>query len=106
MSRNFGMKMLRTTLFPYTTLFRPPSLTLGLSRAWKPQRGHERRLEGVGCRPMLGSDSAGEIQSYFESDTGFCARSEEHTSELQSRGQLVCRLLLDKKNVHGVLNPT
>src|SRR5690625_6884657 len=34
----------------------------------------------------------------IEGDDGFSLRSEEHTSELQSRGQLVCRLLLEKKN--------
>src|SRR5690625_6531342 len=38
------------------------------------------------------------IQRFFHSSSGFVERSEEHTSELQSRGHLVCRLLLEKKN--------
>src|SRR6267378_5687357 len=56
----------RSTLFPYTTLFRS-------------RRGH--RAEGQPPAPWSGRD----------------ARSEEHTSELQSRRDLVCRLLLEKK---------
>src|SRR5215203_7212654 len=59
----------RSTLFPYTTLFR--SRALGQGRA---RREHPARL-----KPM------------------FTPRSEEHTSELQSRQYLVCRLLLEKK---------
>src|SRR5216683_5236247 len=64
----------RSTLFPYTTLFR--------SRA--PRRSRDGRLHGH--RP--GHDAALLPRS---------ARSEEHTSELQSRSDLVCRLLLEKK---------
>src|SRR2546422_1561082 len=65
----------RSTLFPYTTLFRSLLLVLVLER--RDDRGiGERR--GVAERPPLG-------------------RSEEHTSELQSRLHLVCRLLLEKK---------
>src|SRR2546427_8201059 len=69
----------RSTLFPYTTLFR--------SRRSEP-RGHrpQRRQRGpeLSARP----DGAGE----HDRD-----RSEEHTSELQSQSNLVCRLLLEKK---------
>src|SRR5438067_4468736 len=65
----------RSTLFPYTTLFR--SLLL-LARA---------RAEHAG-----GPDR--------EPHAAVLARSEEHTSELQSRFDLVCRLLLEKKNNH------
>src|SRR3712207_8844718 len=77
----------RSTLFPYTTLFRssartspPPTcpprspISPTPSTEWKPSWP---RPSG-GCRPRLG-------------------RSEEHTSELQSRQYLVCRLLLEKK---------
>src|SRR5437870_7923679 len=67
----------RSTLFPYTTLFR--------SRFRIPMY-HSPTL---GAYPMLGSNSA-------ERNCG-TRRSEEHTSELQSRGHLVCRLLLEKK---------
>src|SRR5437870_12472688 len=65
----------RSTLFPYTTLFRSQP-QLGL---FDPRR---RR------RVTLGLAQQGAAQG---------ARSEEHTSELQSRGHLVCRLLLEKK---------
>src|SRR5258707_7139152 len=75
----------RSTLFPYTTLFRSR-----LSRRLLRPLGRGRR-----ARQRLLSGRAG----------GFCApqrrRSEEHTSELQSRQYLVCRLLLEnKKRVH------
>src|SRR5436305_10987795 len=61
----------RSTLFPYTTLFRSPGMTRGL------MRGPVVGFTGV-LMLMVG-------------------RSEEHTSELQSRPHLVCRLLLEKK---------
>src|SRR5258706_8972022 len=64
----------RSTLFPYTTLFRSP-IAETLSRLLDATRAHA----GIAIRP------AGE-------------RSEEHTSELQSLTNLVCRLLLEKKN--------
>src|SRR2546427_5724739 len=59
----------RSTLFPYTTLFR------------------SRRPDGAGvlCRPRAAPDV-------------HAGRSEEHTSELQSQSNIVCRLLLEKKN--------
>src|SRR2546427_7622959 len=66
----------RSTLFPYTTLFR--SLVVGL-HVVQPRRRIERRGVPVGRT--------------FERR----ARSEEHTSELQSQSNLVCRLLLEKK---------
>src|SRR5438067_4911935 len=69
----------RSTLFPYTTLFR------------------SQGLENI-ARVM---DRATLIRSYTAGDLGFILhsrhRSEEHTSELQSRFDLVCRLLLEKK---------
>src|SRR5437870_9722898 len=66
----------RSTLFPYTTLFR--------SQFIAGQRIKRAELINL-ISPQLNS----------ESDT--LVRSEEHTSELQSRGHLVCRLLLEKK---------
>src|SRR3712207_7031519 len=74
----------RSTLFPYTTLFRSPTGT-GRPRPVLPRPGHPR-----GCVPRSGwrcSATTG----------GSRSRSEEHTSELQSRQYLVCRLLLEKK---------
>src|SRR3712207_7609781 len=81
----------RSTLFPYTTLFR--SAALAVVRI-------ERRLgEGED-----GRDAAGRILQLFAPESPVFAseavaqlRSEEHTSELQSRQYLVCRLLLEKK---------
>src|SRR3712207_7299512 len=77
----------RSTLFPYTTLFR--SVRVGkVGQRRKQQRDRRRRP----ARP----------RSHKEGDVvfGFLRpqRSEEHTSELQSRQYLVCRLLLEKKN--------
>src|SRR5207249_11909025 len=77
----------RSTLFPYTTLFRFSLKKVLTKRSEVPDHGflqlqHRRRT--VPCRDP--QEEAG----------GF--RSEEHTSELQSRFDLVCRLLLEKKN--------
>src|SRR5690349_23419401 len=71
----------RSTLFPYTTLFRSP----------RHVRGHRRRNGLVGD-PAFGARARGNPQG-----RRFGHRSEEHTSELQSRRDLVCRLLLEKK---------
>src|SRR5258707_9827634 len=65
----------RSTLFPYTTLFRSRSLG---------------RCERSPC---------------FHRFRGLCSRSEEHTSELQSRQYLVCRLLLEKKTLSPEARP-
>src|SRR2546425_2359593 len=71
----------RSTLFPYTTLFRSPDqLVIG------PERAVEHQAVGLGeKRPQVRLDLA--------------QRSEEHTSELQSLAYLVCRLLLEKKKI-------
>src|SRR2546422_4155377 len=74
----------RSTLFPYTTLFRSPAEPLG-ERAGYQQDLHLRR----GHRPC----EAAAVQDHRR----LRRRSEEHTSELQSRLHLVCRLLLEKK---------
>src|SRR3712207_6884059 len=77
----------RSTLFPYTTLFRSRPDDERADRPRRPARRAPRRpaLEGEGRRPGAAAPPAGN------------ARSEEHTSELQSRQYLVCRLLLEKK---------
>src|SRR3712207_7883147 len=86
----------RSTLFPYTTLFRSGGHALptpalrrrvrrGLHRA---AGGLDRRLRTRGRADALEHHLAAEL----------ARRSEEHTSELQSRQYLVCRLLLEKKN--------
>src|SRR3712207_7557490 len=87
----------RSTLFPYTTLFRSlnrylPGENLDLAR----------------CEVGIGGPRSALLDDAVDRDDGFHpqpiehrkrrARSEEHTSELQSRQYLVCRLLLEKKN--------
>src|SRR2546421_8762787 len=78
----------RSTLFPYTTLFRSRyGHLLEGARRYKPT------TTGGSSRTR-----ASEIQRNCRGfDKGFATRSEEHTSELQSRSDLVCRLLLEKK---------
>src|SRR5439155_25161702 len=72
----------RSTLFPYTTLFR----SLGLFC---------RRRRRIAC-PRVGDERSRRCRGRRDRSSP-TRRSEEHTSELQSRGHLVCRLLLEKK---------
>src|SRR5437868_13167977 len=69
----------RSTLFPYTTLF----------------RSNAHCASGATCAASTGFPSSRVMRAR---SIGISARSEEHTSELQSRFDLVCRLLLEKKN--------
>src|SRR3712207_7531374 len=80
----------RSTLFPYTTLFR--SLVGDLVPSCGTTTFEERLLR----RRQVGERERGELDAGGE--RGVHHRSEEHTSELQSRQYLVCRLLLEKKN--------
>src|SRR5947208_12543348 len=88
----------RSTLFPYTTLFRS-RLSAGAHEGSTNGRGLPRGEHGSAdwyrgaSRAAAG---AGTVQRDLCSDEE--ARSEEHTSELQSPDHLVCRLLLEKKN--------
>src|SRR3712207_8303481 len=91
----------RSTLFPYTTLFRsiPVKLQLGVAITWSigaPSSGGRN----VGQVPTAAASRAraASWQSPSCPPTPY-ARSEEHTSELQSRQYLVCRLLLEKKQI-------
>src|SRR2546425_2715480 len=78
----------RSTLFPYTTLFRSVrgsgcgGAGCGLDRAWRGS-GQSQLQVGVG-----------------QKKSRWASRSEEHTSELQSLAYLVCRLLLEKKKIY------
>src|SRR3712207_8198586 len=82
----------RSTLFPYTTLFRSPSSEPGLAHFW--QLFVKPAWHGSGLAKTLHDAALTEA-----AQRGYAAlRSEEHTSELQSRQYLVCRLLLEKKN--------
>src|SRR2546425_1532832 len=87
----------RSTLFPYTTLFR----SLEADRDAQPDRRRAEREEGehAGQRepePVLVAHAPGGGEDRHQRSVG--GRSEEHTSELQSLAYLVCRLLLEKKN--------
>src|SRR3712207_6915859 len=85
----------RSTLFPYTTLFRSRDLDVEQHLPGR-DRGHERPREEVPGRDgPLASGRAAQPQPSVE--RRHRGRSEEHTSELQSRQYLVCRLLLEKK---------
>src|SRR3712207_7254323 len=87
----------RSTLFPYTTLFRSPVPGL-------PGRDAAALLDSVvtgtldpRVRDRILAESHGNPLALLELPRALTARSEEHTSELQSRQYLVCRLLLEKK---------
>src|SRR2546422_1241312 len=93
----------RSTLFPYTTLFRSQRIVLGVNSGsaaalvgqriepdlFQPGNGPQRR---VVAHPQV------VVPEKVSAQGGCIRRSEEHTSELQSRLHLVCRLLLEKKN--------
>src|SRR2546430_13010956 len=86
----------RSTLFPYTTLFRSP--TTGAETCGE----HSRRRAFQSARsvlPMVPKSRVTLAMRHPECYMGgaFTHRSEEHTSELQSQSNLVCRLLLEKK---------
>src|SRR2546430_9044140 len=76
----------RSTLFPYTTLFRSPSLA-----------------DSLGSLALFADLPPESLESLAASmqEEEFGERSEEHTSELQSQSNIVCRLLLEKKNTKG-----
>src|SRR3712207_7807129 len=82
----------RSTLFPYTTLFRSPVHQARLRQRVEHREGRQ------GTRPPGGTGHADPVPGL-----PVRRRSEEHTSELQSRQYLVCRLLLEKKK-NNVVN--
>src|SRR3712207_7572350 len=91
----------RSTLFPYTTLFR------SLRPPWS-LRHHLQGVEGLAAVPDL--DFHRIVQPadtlHYSPEPGLVevlSRSEEHTSELQSRQYLVCRLLLEKKKKYTIV---
>src|SRR3712207_7050297 len=85
----------RSTLFPYTTLFRSAPLGELLGQLGQdPGHGDHRAVGALDERRQGGVGGAG--QDVLQAEQRM-VRSEEHTSELQSRQYLVCRLLLEKK---------
>src|SRR3712207_8518939 len=90
----------RSTLFPYTTLFRSGAIPPPPPRVGCP------RLPDVLDLPHEGADDLAPVAGQVLILIGLVARSEEHTSELQSRQYLVCRLLLEKKKIHPLITTT
>src|SRR3712207_7788014 len=98
----------RSTLFPYTTLFRSVGVLLD-GQQLQPGAGPEHRREDRRRLPgerllgdlqhphVLPGELGGAAEVVGAGFAAAAARSEEHTSELQSRQYLVCRLLLEKK---------
>src|SRR3712207_8122178 len=86
----------RSTLFPHTTLFRSSLLLLPDHRSSRLERSYFTRPSGG--RMTLGLDAA----SPSLRSGAAPPRSEEHTSELQSRQYLVCRLLLENRNASRI----
>src|SRR5258707_4796298 len=86
----------RSTLFPYTTLFRSRQCQgrHGGAGPFRKAAGCALRRQIEGVQPQ-GADA--QARPDRQARRRFVARSEEHTSELQSRQYLVCRLLLEKK---------
>src|SRR5258707_12018110 len=85
----------RSTLFPYTTLFRSLKAAHSVWRAPWLARGHQAVRAAEGRRGAVHREHRDALRRL---------RSEEHTSELQSRQYLVCRLLLEKKKYQMALN--
>src|SRR5438874_5630135 len=81
----------RSTLFPYTTLFRSVTIVFG---RFRPSIVHSTFGAGLNARQMPTAVP----------NVEWTMRSEEHTSELQSRRDLVCRLLLEKKKANNSLS--
>src|SRR3712207_8278961 len=89
----------RSTLFPYTTLFRSAIKNREIHHLRNPFRsGQKSRLSSQKASPVF-IVAAGPLVGY-QPYRHF--RSEEHTSELQSRQYIVCRLLLEKKNTTAI----
>src|SRR3712207_8295110 len=85
----------RSTLFPYTTLFR--SRRGSIAAVTTIAGGRERRSPSSGDSRGLDRSAASPTYCVPNQSIWLRVRSEEHTSELQSRQYLVCRLLLEKK---------
>src|SRR5256885_13285222 len=83
----------RSTLFPYTTLFRSAGIVFSLCMLGLPR--------AAGAAETLVTNGYSAVDAIFTKHCLEChERSEEHTSELQSPCNLVCRLLLEKKKNH------
>src|SRR5437773_7736934 len=95
-----------STLFPYTTLFRSQCLPCpGQERITIIDRTRPARFDiEIKLEKVLGAFDAVDIGRLRDAIDALNARSEEHTSELQSHHDLVCRLLLEKKKKKNIKN--
>src|SRR2546430_13043889 len=88
----------RSTLFPYTTLFRSANTTPPISAPFTGGREEGRSKPRSYAEAFAGiRQDSGDPKVFVKEARKFYDRSEEHTSELQSQSNLVCRLLLEKK---------
>src|SRR3712207_7249580 len=93
----------RSTLFPYTTLFRSAIGLVGLASG-RPRAAVPALAGGIAVLVLVDPELAGDVGFALSVlATSGLLRSEEHTSELQSRQYLVCRLLLEKKKNHTII---
>src|SRR5437016_6528172 len=92
-----------STLFPYTTLFRSNVITNSGSNIFHGIFTWIRRSVDATARPILLSPTAKKPELKLQDFATNAGRSEEHTSELQSLTNLVCRLLLEKKKVMSMI---
>src|SRR5687768_18050592 len=93
----------RSTLFPYTTLFRStlyPDVIESASPHGGPSVTIKTHHNVGGLKPGMKFELVEPLRELFKDEV----RSEEHTSELQSRLHLVCRLLLEKKKKKKIIN--
>src|SRR3712207_8487758 len=93
----------RSTLFPYTTLFR--STVLGGDGQLDKRVQGDMTSHGLARRQHESTGQPGGLAVSHLSTPPITGRSEEHTSELQSRQYLVCRLLLEKKKIKKLYDP-
>src|SRR5258708_31356597 len=94
----------RSTLFPYTTLFRSPATAATPVILLSAEAEVHERVRGLktGADDYVGKPyDAAHVVARARQLVGARARSEEHTSELQSPDHIVCRLLLEKTNTYG-----
>src|SRR5690625_6315843 len=87
------------TLFPYTTLFRSGDVVIGIQSSGIHSNGYSLVRQVIKDLDLSKEYGLGETlgEAVLRPTKIYAKRSEEHTSELQSRGHLVCRLLLEKK---------
>src|SRR5688572_32342633 len=91
----------RSTLFPYTMLFRSKKVTIRIPPGTSAGKRFRIRGQGI-ARDERRGDLIVEVTILAPEKLTEEQRSEEHTSELQSQSNLVCRLLLEKKKLKAV----